>query len=511
MAEPTYSEIVNTPVNPTTGSGTAAVVIDNSDEIARLNQQAQYKAESDWRKYNMFLHNFKDLAKDANTIAALPVATTDRPILQKQMIDIMGEISKNPASALGGKGMFDIQQKLQKLTSDAHESKANNAFDLAHRQFILAHPDFNTDDNKSTIESYLKDKPLGSREPYMLDATPKFDLGKFVQTGYELPGVKSPYANAGVTPDGQNIFEDTGEVWNPEPFNKYFTGGLQRPDIRKAAQNLYNQLPPEKKKAYEQGEGVPLEKFWDDIKKTYTPPEGTYIKKRDLKGNPNYLEKEKLAQKAANDRAEMGLKWANYNLEKSKVSGAGKEDFVNAKSVLDEAVSIIQKGEEFPVEIGGGKTETRLRISDPTLLNTFGNIDKEGKVTNIPDVIEYDKNKDQAKLVYYDKEKTASGKNVIVKEVPLDQRTWLKHIAKRSFPNKDIGKVNSLVEDVLNQNENSLYKISQKKDLSNQQPEAKSAISGYPANIQAGIKAFAAANKMSEEEAIKVLKANKKI
>ena len=241
MAEPTYSEIVNTPVNPTTGSGTAAVVIDNSDEIARLNQQAQYKAESDWRKYNMFLHNFKDLAKDANTIAALPVATTDRPILQKQMIDIMGEISKNPASALGGKGMFDIQQKLQKLTSDAHESKANNAFDLAHRQFILAHPDFNTDDNKSTIESYLKDKPLGSREPYMLDATPKFDLGKFVQTGYELPGVKSPYANAGVTPDGQNIFEDTGEVWNPEPFNKYFTGGLQRPDIRKAAQNLYNQ------------------------------------------------------------------------------------------------------------------------------------------------------------------------------------------------------------------------------------------------------------------------------
>lgn len=501
--EPSYSSIVNTPVNPTTGSGTPAIVIDNTEEIQQLNRNAQYKSENDWRKYNTFLNNFKDIAKDANTIAALPVATNDRPILQKQMVDIMSEISKDPRNALGGKGLFDIQQKLQKLTMDAHESKANNAFDLAHRQFILAHPDFNTDENKATIDNYLPNQPLGTRKPYQLDVTPKFDIGKFVKTGLELPGVKTPYANAGVTPNKQNIFEESGETWNPEMFDKYFNGGLSHPDIRKAAQNMYNQLPPDKKKAYDKNGG--LESFWEDQRKIYSPPAGTYVKKRDLKSNPNYLEKEKLDEKAQNDRANRAIEWAKINLKKDELKGSGTEDLVNAQSVIDEATSIINKAEQVPVEVGG-KTETRYRISDPTLLAKFGSIDKNGKTTNPPDVLEYDKANDQVKLIYYSNDKTESGKNIIDKEVPLDQRTWLKTITQRSFPNKDIGKVNNLIENVLKNNGNSLYQISQKKDLA-----PSSGLSAYPANIQTGIKAFADANGLSEDEAIQQLKKAKKI
>lgn len=149
-------------------------------------------------------------------------------------------------------------------------------------------------------------------------------------------------------------------------------------------------------------------------------------------------------------RGGLALDWAKFNYAK-------EEDQFGANAVLNEAKDIISKGEETVLD-GGKKV---LRIGDPTLLKQFGNIDKEGNVTNVPDAIEYDRDKDQVKLVYYDEEKTASGKNVISKTVSLDQRTWLKEISKRSFPNKDLGKVNTLIDDILTQSGNSLYKLTQ--------------------------------------------------
>jgi hypothetical protein len=153
----------------------------------------------------------------------------------------------------------------------------------------------------------------------------------------------------------------------------------------------------------------------------------------------------------ANDRNKLGLDWSKFNYVKD-------EDKFGASSVLNEAKDIIDKGVEQTTDYGGKKVKV-LRIGDPTLLKNFGNIDKDGNVTNVPDAIEYNRGNDQVKLIYYDDEKTASGKNQITKEVSLDQRTWLKEIAKRSFPNKDIGKVNTLVDDILNKNGNSLYKL----------------------------------------------------
>ena len=154
------------------------------------------------------------------------------------------------------------------------------------------------------------------------------------------------------------------------------------------------------------------------------------------------------------DRGKLAIDWAKFNYAKD-------EDKFGAETVLNEAKDIISKGEEAVVEAGGKKIKV-LRIADPTLLKTFGNVDKEGNVSNVPDAIEYNRDKDQVKLVYYRDDKTESGKNFIEKEVSLDQRTWLKEIAKRSFPNKDIGKVNTLVDAILNDSGNSLYKLTQK-------------------------------------------------
>lgn len=170
-----------------------------------------------------------------------------------------------------------------------------------------------------------------------------------------------------------------------------------------------------------------------------------------------YQEKEKARHNKAMesvDRGTLGLNWAKFNYAKD-------EDKYGASSVLNEAADIIKKGQEVDVfNKATKKTEKRLRIGDPTLLKTFGNIDKDGNVTNVPDFVEYNKNKDQLTLGYYDEDG-----HTIAKEVSLDQRTWLKEIAKRSFPNKDIGKVNTLVDDILNDSGNSLYKLTQQPDL----------------------------------------------
>ncbi len=199
-----------------------------------------------------------------------------------------------------------------------------------------------------------------------------------------------------------------------------------------------------------------------------------------LASQPQYLSRSSDVDKGALDVAELGEK-ARHNrameaIDRSKVAidwakfdYAKDDDKFGASSVLNEAKEIISKGVETTVEQGGRKVKV-LRIGDPNLLKTFGNIDKEGNVTNVPDAIDYDKSKDQLRLIYYRDGKTESGKNFIEKEVALDQRTWLKEIAKRSYPNKDIGKVNNLVDDILNQSGNSLYKLTQKEPTPQKAP-----------------------------------------
>jgi len=200
-------------------------------------------------------------------------------------------------------------------------------------------------------------------------------------------------------------------------------------------------------------------------KHTLATIEGDYVEKGGNTFNESYANYLRLVAKdkadMLNDRNKLSLEWSKFNLDRDKFNAANKEQFADAASIINEATSIINKGEESIIDVGGGKTETVLRIGDPTLLATFGNIDKDGKVTNVPNVIEYNKDKDQVNLVYYDG-KTESGKNVIDKKVPLDQRTWLKHIAKRSNPNKELGLVNSLVDEILLKNKNSLSEIARK-------------------------------------------------
>lgn len=177
-----------------------------------------------------------------------------------------------------------------------------------------------------------------------------------------------------------------------------------------------------------------------------------------------YLQgQQRLGETARHNRVLEGIQW-------KKIDNADEDNVYGANSVLNEAVDIINKGTPTQVDQGGGRLKTVSRISDPEILKNFGTIDKDGTTTNVPDILDYDPDKDEVVLGYYGG-KTKSGKNIIVKETRLNQRTWLKEIAKRSLPNKDIGKVNSIIDGALNQNKNSLSKIAQKNKQSDNETD----------------------------------------
>jgi len=98
-------------------------------------------------------------------------------------------------------------------------------------------------------------------------------------------------------------------------------------------------------------------------------------------------------------------------------------------------------------------------VADPATLQFFGKLDKEGNAYDVPDYAEYNKKTNQLNLVFNKKDE--DGNVTSTNKKPLDERTWVSLIVKRKFPNKDIGGINEIVEDIIKQNGN-LYNLSKK-------------------------------------------------
>lgn len=199
---------------------------------------------------------------------------------------------------------------------------------------------------------------------------------------------------------------------------------------------------------------------------------GGYVQKDEQQFNKDEASalqnQQDLSEKARHDKAMEAIDWGKLGVEKEKLKDATKDDQYGAGVVLDTLSSIINKGEKAsPVSFGG--INPIFKISDPTLLQTFGKVDKNGIHYDIPNEVQYDKSNGQLNLIYYKTDSDGTldltdGKPTVddAKTKSLDERTWVSETTKQLFPNKDIGKINSLVDDALNSNGNSLYKLSQK-------------------------------------------------
>lgn len=347
MAEPTLSELSNIPSDAALGT---AGMTDYVPTMHNVNQQvfefAKFKAQMDWTKYTTFLNNFKEISKDVNEIAKMDIAPNDREELKTEMGNIFTEIEKNPKQALGGNGMFDIQKKLQGLSSKATLSKQDNLFDKYHRMFMDRVPDMKTDENKGKVDNYLSKQKLGERQPYILDApAPEFDGAKLF-SGILKNSTKpfsasylNPADEAGKPMEGY-IKNESGDEVNPNSVQGLWGLALtEQPEVAKAINKRYNDLPADVKADYDKNGGVG--KFFSDLGQSYLGanfPDGSYEKtkegnyrfnkKSDLKTDPNYLAAQKLAQTIKDDKEKNGIAW--YNAKTSRIN-ATKPDKTDEK------------------------------------------------------------------------------------------------------------------------------------------------------------------------------------
>lgn len=175
------------------------------------------------------------------------------------------------------------------------------------------------------------------------------------------------------------------------------------------------------------------------------------------------IEAERLAEQMRHNRVAESIDWANYGLQKDKLDKLDDEDLLGAESVINEAVSIIKKGDDAASTtniFGIKRAKNIFDIADPATLQFFGKLDKDGKYYDVPDAVEYNKRTNQLNLVYR-KTDDAGNPTGVIERKPMDERTWLAQIVTRKFPNKDKGTVNNIVEEVLKKN-NNLYELSKK-------------------------------------------------
>ena len=256
MAEPTLSELTNIPSDAALGT---AGLTDFVPSMRHVNQQifeaSKFKAAMDWNKYQSDLGNYKEMVKRGQDIADKDVAPQDREYLQEQLAKVFSEIEKNPKNALGGSGMFAINEQLNKVASEATQSKQDNAYDKWNRQLLARYPDMSTDTNKQKIETFLPSKPLGQRDIYMLDPPdPEFNaslLGNLIEKKTTDTYTKSYVSDATGKPGKGYLYDESGTEFNPTAYVAQWDMALKDdPKIAKAIEVRYNKLPEEIKKQF---------------------------------------------------------------------------------------------------------------------------------------------------------------------------------------------------------------------------------------------------------------------
>ena len=303
MAEPGLSEIVNMTVDQERATGTPAVVFDSKPLIAQLNQAAQYKAENDWRKYNVFLGNLKEVYKDINEIAKMPVMTQDQPYLKEQMANILKEVSEDPKGFFSGGAKYqDVLGKISKLQSDATESKQNSAYDFAHRQYFYRNPELDTEENRRLIDGYGSQK-LGSRSPYLMKIPGYVDFNKL----WEAANAASIKKTGTSGTDGHYFKETDETVYDPKAYDQI--SEALYPQMADKAKDMYNRMPDAVKQKYANSED-PVKDYFLEVMRSGRK-QRQYDEK--LSGDPTYLKAQELAQRAKEHRDEMGYKWAALN------------------------------------------------------------------------------------------------------------------------------------------------------------------------------------------------------
>ncbi len=374
--EPSLGEILSVKADPEVATGNTGYVIDNRELVRNLTQAAQFKAQNDWKKYNLFLDETKELYKKADEIAAMDVAPQDRERLEKEMTGFLNDMATNPKdffSSVGSAKGKELQERLINWRKDATTSKNDRLWDLRNREFLMANPDHDTPENRAKIEGFLTNQKLGGRQPYILDMPGVYDpvaLSKELNTA-----VEQKIARPGFTKDGKFTYTETGARYDPDQYRKVAGNifDLNKNGFQNTIGNLFKKLPATEQVKYKDSQN-PVRDWYLDFQDTFRKPDQTT--KEDLKANPFALEDEKsrvafaLENLRSRNDTNREIKVAQV---KASLEDAPKPE--QTKFLLNLAASVvgnIDKNKDLTIPVGNGKYATENIINaSPQLLKTF--------------------------------------------------------------------------------------------------------------------------------------------
>jgi hypothetical protein len=385
MPEPSLSELTNIRVDPELGTGAPAVVLNNSDLVRTINDNAQFKAQNDWKRYVQFQGNLKDVFQNVEDIASIEVMEQDRPELKKRLGDALNKIQSNPHAFFSGTGadFIEISKDLAKIRSDSVASKQNNVFDKAHREYILRDPSLNTEENKRIIDNYSK-QPLGKRQPYLLNLPGMFDPATIGKQLNEITKTVKPYTK--YIDNGNFIESGTETTYDADKWNKAAETLYNMQDdrgnlLRNTVQQRFQNLPKEVQAEYAD-QPDPAKAFYLSSLEPFRLKDAV-TDKQAPKPNPFRLQEQK-----AKDELDKLRQKHNYDVSLEAMKIGGAKEVAKLKSTLtgktknqqygylnnlvnEQVYSAIRPDNLVTDPLGGPIPKYEMQVSPP-VLHTFG-------------------------------------------------------------------------------------------------------------------------------------------
>jgi hypothetical protein len=290
MPEPTLKDIEQVNVDPQLGGGVPSVVNDSTELTRTLNQNAQFNANNDWRKYQQFLGDYEDRLKTQQVIADKDVADSDRDYLKQQSVDIFKDALKDPYAIYSP----EFNNKLAGLRAEAVSSKQARDYAEKNATFLVTHPQINTQENKDKITDFLEGQTVkdGGRKIFTLDIPNALDIEAMFGNIMKDPSIYSKTSVEAPTPTGEFTETTATETYKRKPFIEKAVSLLSVPEVNRYAKSRYNELTDELKAQFPK-----LEDFWREFAaKHFNSDKDIVTVSKKLDPNANYLKAAKLAQ-----------------------------------------------------------------------------------------------------------------------------------------------------------------------------------------------------------------------
>lgn len=421
---PSLTEIESKNIDPQLATGQPAVTFDDSKLLDSINQNAQFKANNDWRKYQQFLTDYQDRLKNQQDIADKAIADSDREYLKKQSVDLFKDALDNPYQIYNP----EFNTKLASIRAEAVSSKQARDFAEKNAEFLVTHPEFNTDENKAIIKDYIDGQTVekGGRKVPLLNVPDVFDSVAYFGQLRSDPRVKE-MINANRIDEQKGLtFERQDTKYKYKPFLELIKLGYEsKPEIQRIAKRAFEALPPNVKSNFEDPRD-----YWVNFGSKHfgAYDDVTEQGKEVIQAYNIPLQKAELAERAANNRANRAIEWAKLDWDKQKAELKGKgesEQNTWLNNFVDGTISQALNGKK---QIYSGKPGQKVlsgyeaELSNPTLA-LFGYEGAMGadnkKVTIPPDKAVVSPDGKSIIFKFYKRDKgnsTESKKNDILKD-----------------------------------------------------------------------------------------------